>query len=100
MSRRRGFCRPLGSETTGDAVRGRKNDYPIAFILRARELDFSLDDVGEILFLRDQREAPCRVVLNLLEEKVKRMEAEIVTRTNLNCPNCGFVEELDIPLDY
>jgi len=28
------------------------------------------------------------------------MEAEIVTRTNLTCPECGFVEELDIPLNY
>ena len=25
---------------------------------------------------------------------------DIVTRTKLTCPECGFVEELDIPLDY
>lgn len=24
----------------------------------------------------------------------------IVTRTNLTCPECGHVVELDIPLDY
>jgi len=25
---------------------------------------------------------------------------EIVTRANLTCPECGFVEKLDIPPDY
>lgn len=25
---------------------------------------------------------------------------EITTRTNLTCPHCGFVEELDIPQDF
>lgn len=25
---------------------------------------------------------------------------EVVTRTNLTCPKCGFVETLDTPLDY
>lgn len=28
------------------------------------------------------------------------MENEIVTRTNLTCPECNFVVDLDIPLEY
>jgi hypothetical protein len=28
------------------------------------------------------------------------METEIITRTNLTCPECGFVVTLDIPEDY
>jgi DNA-binding transcriptional MerR regulator len=57
------------------------------FVAGARRLDFSLDDIQEILDLRDRREAPCRVVLNLLDEKadeigrriaeLQRMEAEL-----------------------
>jgi DNA-binding transcriptional MerR regulator len=53
----------------------------------ARRLDFSLNDIQEILDLRDRREAPCCVVLDLLEEKaaeishriaeLQRMEAEL-----------------------
>ena len=53
----------------------------------ARRLDFSLDDIQEILDLRDRREAPCRVVLDLLAEKaneighriaeLQRMETEL-----------------------
>ncbi len=57
------------------------------FVAGARQLDFSLDDIQEILDLRDKRIAPCRVVLDLLEEKadeisrliakLQRMEAEL-----------------------
>lgn len=35
----------------------------------ARRLDFSLDDIAEILAMRDRREAPCRVALDLLQQK-------------------------------
>ncbi len=57
------------------------------FVAGARSLDFSLDDIQEILALREQREAPCRVVLDLLQERaseisrriaeLQRMEAEL-----------------------
>ncbi|VAW29994.1 Transcriptional regulator, MerR family [hydrothermal vent metagenome] len=57
------------------------------FVAGARSLNFSFDDIQEILDLRDRREAPCRVVLELLEEKaseikqriaeLQRMEAEL-----------------------
>jgi len=53
----------------------------------ARNLDFSLDDIQEILAMRDQQEAPCRFVLDLLVKKVneisqrmaelQRMETEL-----------------------
>ncbi len=53
----------------------------------ARALDFSLDDIQEILAMRDQKEAPCRAVLDLLVERadeisdriteLQRMESEL-----------------------
>lgn len=59
----------------------------VRFVAGARSLDFSLDDIQEILDLRDRREAPCRVVLEMLKEKaneisrriaeLQRMEAEL-----------------------
>jgi len=48
----------------------------LRFVAGARALNFSLDDIAEVLALRDRREAPCRVVLNLLQEK----EQEIMRR--------------------
>jgi DNA-binding transcriptional MerR regulator len=43
----------------------------------ARHLDFSLDDIKEILDLRDRRVAPCRVVLDLLAEKADEIGRRI-----------------------
>jgi DNA-binding transcriptional MerR regulator len=42
-----------------------------------RRLDFSLDDITEILAMRDRREAPCRVVLDVLAEKAEEVSRRI-----------------------
>ncbi len=47
------------------------------FVAGARGLDFSLDDIQEILGLREQREAPCRVVLDLLQERANEISQRI-----------------------
>ena len=43
----------------------------------ARRLDLSLDDIREILDLRDRQIAPCRVMLNLLAEKADEISRRI-----------------------
>ena len=53
----------------------------------SRGLDLSLDDIGELLDLRDRREAPCRVVPDLLIQiadaiswriiELRRLEADL-----------------------
>lgn len=42
-----------------------------------RALDFSIDDITEILALRDRGEAPCRVVLELLDHKADEIQRRI-----------------------
>ena len=49
----------------------------IRFVAGARALDFSLDDIGEILALRDRREAPCRFVLDLIAQKTAEIQQRI-----------------------
>lgn len=49
----------------------------VRFVAGARSLGFSLDDIAEILALRDRREAPCRVVLTLLEQKAREVVRQI-----------------------
>jgi DNA-binding transcriptional MerR regulator len=50
-------------------------DYSDVFVDRlklvagARRLDFSLDEIQEILDLRDRQVAPCGVLLDLLDNK-------------------------------
>ncbi len=49
----------------------------LKFVIGLRRLDFSLDDITEILAMRDRREAPCRVVLNLLSVKAEEVSQRI-----------------------
>jgi len=41
----------------------------VKLVAGARRLDLSLDDIKEILAMRDRREAPCRAMLDMLEHK-------------------------------
>ena len=43
----------------------------------ARTLDFSLDDIQEILAMRDQQTAPCRTVLDLLAQRADEISQRI-----------------------
>ncbi len=49
----------------------------LKFVAGARSLDFSLDDIAEILALRDRREAPCRTVLDMLSQKADEIQQRI-----------------------
>jgi MerR family transcriptional regulator, copper efflux regulator len=47
------------------------------FVAGARSLDLSLDEIREILAMQDRREAPCRTLLDLIEQKAKTIEERI-----------------------
>jgi len=47
------------------------------FVAGIRSLDLSLDEIAEILAMRDRREAPCRTLLDLIEQKADQIEERI-----------------------
>jgi len=47
------------------------------FVSGARSIDLSLDDISEILAIQDRREAPCRTLLDLIEQKAEQIEERI-----------------------
>ena len=49
----------------------------LRFVVGARHLNFSLDDIGEILAMRDRRESPCGVVLALIQQKAAEISRRI-----------------------
>lgn len=49
----------------------------VRLVAGARRLDFSLNEVKEIMALRDRNEAPCSVLLELLEDKAKDISRRI-----------------------
>lgn len=49
----------------------------LKLVAGARRLEFSLDDVSEIIAMRDRREAPCRVMLDKLVKKADEIAHRI-----------------------
>jgi DNA-binding transcriptional MerR regulator len=49
----------------------------LKLVLGARKLEFSLDDVTEIIAMRDRREAPCRAVLDKLIQRADEIANRI-----------------------
>jgi DNA-binding transcriptional MerR regulator len=64
-----GVLPPPERKSNGYRVYNEADIERVRFVAGARSLGISLDDIAEILALRDRREAPCRVVLDLLEQK-------------------------------
>lgn len=62
----------------------------LAFVLRAKGLDFSLEEIGEILALRERGEAPCPYVVQQIEAKLDEVDRKIETLRKLR----GELEEL------
>lgn len=63
--------------TNGYRVYGESDISRARLVAGARTLDFSLDDIQEILAMRDQQEAPCRIVLDLLLERADEISQRI-----------------------
>ena len=55
----------------------------VRFVAGLRRLDFSLDDIGEILAMRDRREAPCRVILDSMSRKAEEITLRIAELSRL-----------------
>lgn len=49
----------------------------LAFIRRARQLDLSLDEIAEIVVLREQGHAPCRYVLDVARTRLDELDRRI-----------------------
>ncbi|MFQ5922567.1 MAG: heavy metal-responsive transcriptional regulator [Anaerolineales bacterium] len=63
--------------SAGYRLYGQTDFDRLSFILRARSLDFSLDDIGEILALREDSEAPCLYVTELVDKRISEIDAKI-----------------------
>jgi DNA-binding transcriptional MerR regulator len=49
----------------------------LRLVTGARRLDISLEEIGELLALRERREPPCRVLLERLEHKADEIAGRI-----------------------
>ena len=56
---------------------GKKDVERARFVSGIRSLDLGLDEIKELLAMRDRREAPCRTLLDLIEQKADEIEERI-----------------------
>ena len=55
----------------------------LQFIRRSRALDFTLDEIREILAFRDRYEPPCSYVIGVMKERIGEIEQRIHDLENL-----------------
>lgn len=55
----------------------------LQFVSRARQLDFSLDDITEILAFRERNEAPCSVVMDVMAQQIDEIDKRIANLIRL-----------------
>lgn len=78
-----GVLPPPQRKTNGYRTYDGNDVERLRFVAGARQLGFTLEDISEILALRDRREAPCRVVLDLLDQKAVEIACRIETLQKL-----------------
>lgn len=87
-------------EANGYRVYDRTDVARLQFIRRARALDFSLDDIAEILAFRERGEAPCLYVLHTIDQKIDEVEERIADLERLRQELIDLRREArDLPVD-
>ena len=63
--------------STGYRLYGPEDVARLRFVRRAQQLDLRLDEIGEILALRERGEAPCGYVRDVAEQRLADLDERI-----------------------
>ena len=72
-----GVLPPATRSANGYRSYGEVDVERLRFVHRARALDFSLDEIREILALREEGKAPCAFVIGQIDVKLAEVERKI-----------------------
>jgi len=73
-----GLLPPAKRTPNGYRVYGNADVERLQFIRSARSLDFTLDEITEILAFRDRGTPPCQYVMNVLHNQINEIQAHIL----------------------
>lgn len=73
-----GILRPPRRMPNGYREYNRQDVERARFVAGARSLELSLDEISELLAMQDQREAPCRTMLNQIKRKADQIAERIL----------------------
>lgn len=74
-----GLLPPPARNPGGDRVYDQDDVARLAFIRRARQLELALDEIGEILALRDRHHRPCDYVLAVAQRHLAELDDRIAS---------------------
>jgi MerR family transcriptional regulator, Zn(II)-responsive regulator of zntA len=96
---RESFLQPIKSTDNGYKEYTEKDRSRLRFILSARQLGFSVNDIRQILAEADQGEAACPIVRRLIEVRLDEMERRFQDRAVLRHRMQSAVAEWNDKLD-
>jgi DNA-binding transcriptional MerR regulator len=67
----------------GYRLYGREDRERLEFILKAKCIGLTLEDIGEVLLLRGEGKRPCQRVLSVVDEKVAVIDEQLRTLSDL-----------------
>ena len=71
-----GLLHPRKNATNGYKEYDERDISRLNFIISARRLGFSIEDVKHILEVSDQNETPCPIVRTLIEQRLRETESQ------------------------
>lgn len=71
-----GYLKPAKNPSNGYKVYSPKDRRLLRFILSARQLGFSVEDIGRILHTADQGHSPCPLVRELIQQRLTENEKQ------------------------
>ncbi|MCQ3979713.1 MAG: heavy metal-responsive transcriptional regulator [Anaerolineae bacterium] len=78
-----GLLPPAVRTKSGYRVYNQADVERLRFIQRAKDLDFSLEEIKEILGLRERGEAPCAYVISQIEAKIEEVDRKMAALSRL-----------------
>lgn len=76
-----GLLQPIHRGDNGYRYYARNASEQVEFIKKAQALGFTLEEIKQILDVRDRGEIPCNLVQSLLENKIEQLAIQIKQMT-------------------
>ncbi len=90
---RNGVLTPIKDKNNGYREYSEADARRLRFVLSARKLGFSVDDIRQILGHADHRESPCPMVRRLIEQRLQETETHFQEMQRLRDRMRQAVEE-------
>lgn len=94
-----GFLAPTKNPANGYKEYGKEDIQRLRFILSARQLGFSVEDIGQILAETSKGRTGCPMARRLIKERLNEMEKRFFETERLYKRMLAAVEEWDLKPD-